>query len=66
MAKSGASKGAKKVGIWNEGNTKDINIASKTPSQQNASNMRDLIKDLTKKGKHREAQDVYREQFPKA
>ena len=65
MAKSGASKGAKKVSIWNEGNTKDINIA-KTPSQQNASNMRDLIKDLTKKGKHREAQDVYREQFPKA
>ena len=39
---------------------------NKTPSQQNATNMRDLIKDLTKKGKHVEAQAVYNEQFPRA
>ena len=38
---------------------------NKTPSQQNATNMRDLIKDLTKKGKHVEAQALYREQFPR-
>ena len=39
---------------------------NKTPSQQNATNMRDLIKDLTKKGKHVEAQALYKEQFPRA
>ena len=63
---SGASKGAKKVKIFNDGILEGVNVAQKTPKQQNATNMKDLIKDLTKKGKHREAQDVYNEQFPKA
>ena len=39
---------------------------AKTPSQQNATNMRDMIKKLTKEGKHIEAQALYREQFPRA
>ena len=39
---------------------------AKTPSQQNATNMRELIKKLTKEGKHIEAQALYREQFPRA
>ena len=39
---------------------------NKTPSQQNATNMRDMIKKLTKEGKHVEAQAVYNEQFPRA
>ena len=39
---------------------------NKTPSQQNATNMRDMIKKLTKEGKHTEAQALYREQFPRA
>ena len=39
---------------------------NKTPNQQNATNMRDLIKDLTKKGKHVVAQALYKEQFPRA
>ena len=39
---------------------------NKTPSQQNATNMRELIKKLTKEGKHIEAQALYREQFPRA
>jgi len=39
---------------------------AKTPSQQNATNMRELIKKLTKEGKHVEAQALYREQFPRA
>ena len=38
---------------------------AKTPSQQNATNMRELIKKLTKEGKHIEAQALYREQFPR-
>ena len=66
MAKSGASKGAKKINAFNDGVLEGVNVAQgKTPKQQNATNMRDLIKDLTKKGKHREAQDVYNEQFPR-
>ncbi len=40
------------------------NVA-KTPSQQNATNMRELIKKLTKEGKHIEAQALYKEQFPR-
>ena len=49
-------------------NPKDgLKIAqNKTPSQQNATNMRDMIKKLTKEGKHVEAQALYREQFPRA
>ena len=43
----------------------DIDLV-KTPSQQNATNMRELIKKLTKEGKHIEAQALYREQFPRA
>ena len=39
---------------------------NKTPSQKNATNMRDMIKKLTKEGKHTEAQALYREQFPRA
>ena len=39
---------------------------AKTPSQQNATNMRELIKKLTKEGKHIEAQALYKEQFPRA
>ena len=61
---SGASKGAKKIRPFDEIST---SLAmGKSAKQQNATNMRDLIKDLTKKGKHKEAQDVYNEQFPKA
>ena len=62
MATSGASKGAKKVSIWNEGNTKDINIA-KTPSQQAKSDALKSIKKLTKEGKHLDAQALYNEKF---
>ena len=66
MAKSGASKGAKKINAFNDGVLEGVNVAQgKTPKQQNATNMRDLIKDLTRKNKHREAQDVYNEQFPR-
>ena len=47
--------------------TDGLKIAqNKTPSQQNAINMRELIKKLTKEGKHIEAQALYREQFPRA
>ena len=47
--------------------TDGLKIAqNKTPSQQNATNMRDMIKKLTKEGKHIEAQALYREQFPRA
>tara|TARA_A100000171_G_scaffold44735_1_gene47810 strand:- start:42 stop:233 length:192 start_codon:yes stop_codon:yes gene_type:complete len=61
---SGASKGAKKIKPFDE---MDTRLAmGKTAKQQNATNMRNLIKDLTKKGKHGEAQAVYKEQFPKA
>ena len=42
------------------------NPLAKSPSQQNATNMRELIKKLTKEGKHIEAQALYREQFPRA
>ena len=64
MAKSGASKGAKKVGIWNEGNTKDINIA-KTPSQAAKSDALKSIDKLTRQGKHLDAKALYDETFPK-
>ena len=47
--------------------TDGLKIAqNKTPSQQNAINMRELIKKLTKEGKHIEAQALYKEQFPRA
>ena len=49
--------------VSNPANTLKI---AKTPSQQNATNMRELIKKLTKEGKHIEAQALYREQFPLA
>ncbi len=49
--------------VSNPANTLKI---AKTPSQQNATNMRELIKKLTKEGKHIEAQALYREQFPRA
>ena len=62
MATSGASKGAKKVGIWNEGNTKDLNIA-KTPSQEAKSDSLKSIKRLTREGKHLDAQALYNETF---
>ena len=39
---------------------------NKTPSQQNATNMVELMKKLTKEGKHVEAQALYKEQFPRA
>ena len=39
---------------------------NKTPSQQNATNMVELMKKLTKEGKHIEAQALYKEQFPRA
>ena len=49
--------------VSNPANTLKI---AKTPSQQNATNMRELIKKLTKEGKHIEAQALYKEQFPRA
>ena len=49
--------------VSNPANTLKI---AKTPSQQNATNMRDMIIKLTKEGKHTEAQALYREQFPRA
>ena len=39
---------------------------AKTPSQQNATNMLKLIKDLEKQGRYIEAQQLYKEQFPRA
>ena len=57
--------------LWHQFNDQVSNPAdglkiAKTPSQQNATNMRELIKKLTKEGKHIEAQALYREQFPRA
>ena len=51
--------------VSNPANTLKI-AQNKTPSQQNATNMRDMIIKLTKEGKHTEAQALYREQFPRA
>ena len=39
---------------------------AKTPSQQNATNMIQLIKDLEKQGRYIDAKRLYDEQFPKA
>ena len=52
----------KNVKIWNEGNTKDLNIA-KTPSQQAKSDSLKSIKRLTNEGKHLDAQALYNETF---
>ncbi len=41
-------------------------LAAKTPSQQNATNMLKLIKKLEREGKYIEAQQLYKEQFPRA
>jgi len=38
----------------------------KTPSQQNATNMLKIIKNLEKQGRYIDAQELYKEQFPKA
>ena len=43
MAKSGASKGAKKINAFNEGNTKGVNIA------QNISGMPDYVYESIKR-----------------
>ena len=45
---------------------KDELKIAKTPSQQNATNMLELIKKLEKEGRYIDAQQLYREQFPKA
>ena len=66
MAKSGASKGAKKVKIFNDGNLEGVNVASsKTPSQQAKSDSLKSIDELTRKRKHIEAKALYDEVFPK-
>ena len=63
---SGASKGAKKINIHNEGNLEGVNVASKTPSQKAKTDVLKSIKKLTKEGKHQDAQALYNEQFPRA
>ena len=40
--------------------------SNKTPSQQNATNMLKIIKDLERQGKYIESKALYDEQFPKA
>ena len=40
--------------------------SNKTPSQQNATNMLKIIKDLERQGKYIDAKALYDEQFPKA
>ena len=40
--------------------------SNKTPSQQNATNMLKIIKDLERRGKYIDAKALYDEQFPKA
>ena len=67
MVKSGASKGAKKIKIFNDGNLEGVNVASsKTPSQQAKSDSLKSIKKLTKEGKHQDAKALFDETFPKA
>ena len=67
MARSGASKGAKKVKIFNDGVLEGINVASsKTPSQEAKSDSLKMIKKLTKEGKHQDAKALYDETFPRA
>ena len=63
---SGASKGAKKVKIFNDGVLDGVNVASKTTSQKAKTDVINSIKKLTKEGKHQDAQALYNEQFPKA
>tara|TARA_R100000152_G_C6734849_1_gene159143 strand:+ start:555 stop:746 length:192 start_codon:yes stop_codon:yes gene_type:complete len=61
MAKSGASKGAKKIKPFDEQNT---NLAmGKSVGQKAKSDVLDSIKRLTREGKHTEAQALYNEQF---
>ena len=47
-------------------NPSDKMKIAKTPSQQNATNMIQLIKDLEKQGRYIDAKRLYDEQFPKA
>tara|TARA_R100001082_G_scaffold100884_1_gene70206 strand:+ start:55 stop:231 length:177 start_codon:yes stop_codon:yes gene_type:complete len=52
----------KNVKIWNEGNTKDLNIA-KTPRQEFMTQQLKKIKTKTKAGDHRGAQADYEKYF---
>tara|TARA_B100001248_G_scaffold85476_1_gene62284 strand:+ start:665 stop:859 length:195 start_codon:yes stop_codon:yes gene_type:complete len=62
---SGASNGAKKVKIFNDGVLDGVNVA-KTPRQKAKSDVMKSIKKLTKEGKHTDAKALYDEQFPRA
>ena len=66
MAKSGASKGAKRINI-NSGNTERDGVnahVAKTPSQIYKTQQLNKIKSLTNQGKHKDAQKLYQQTFP--
>ena len=63
---SGASKGAKKIRPFDEQPTQLAMGKGKTPSQIDKTKKLDRIKQLTREGKHPEAQDLYKRTFPPA